>query len=353
MEPHPVPQNIIDVEFKLFGSFTIKQFAKILLGCLIGLVIYTININPLIKIPLAAGSVILGLGMAIMPNLGTWIVGFVKAIFVSPRYVWVKETRVPELLAERKIQTAGNDQSVSSASNKKRLDIDEIPLDKIFASRGSMNMQSDVKLDNIETPKDDNFYRIYEDVFGTDVVNSNHNPYLNAAASLQQNQSQPQVEQPKQIESVDLYMQELDKLKKLLENVNKNAKIKEKEQEIIDRINFVHKRIQELQGVSVTKNANISKKEREIKYVAEGRVVYGIVVSKNDQPISNCNLLFTEVNQNSKIQFTNGSDGKFNTVDPLPKGDYLIEISHPKYKFHKYRITIADQPLPGYKFREK
>jgi hypothetical protein len=126
MEPHPVPQNILDIEFKLFGAFTLSQFGKILIGCMGGVAIFfLLNINPLVKIPLILISVGTGVLMAIIPNFGTWLGGFIKALFISPRYVWVKETSTPELLQRKKISDPKNDLEVSSAMNKKKLNIED------------------------------------------------------------------------------------------------------------------------------------------------------------------------------------------------------------------------------------
>ncbi len=36
MRQHPIPQNVLDVEFKLFTKFTLKEFAYIATGVAIG-----------------------------------------------------------------------------------------------------------------------------------------------------------------------------------------------------------------------------------------------------------------------------------------------------------------------------
>jgi hypothetical protein len=69
MENLPVPKNVLDVEFKLFGALTVKQFFKVLAGCVGGVLFFLLPVNILIRIPLMAGSVILGVGAALLPGL--------------------------------------------------------------------------------------------------------------------------------------------------------------------------------------------------------------------------------------------------------------------------------------------
>src|SRR5260221_2036340 len=146
MEQHPVPQNIIDVEFKLFGSFTLKQFSKILFGSLGALLIFFIPMPSIIKVPLMGISIFLGLGMAIVPNLSVWLNGMLKAIFISPRYVWVRETVTPDLLKSRQSSTkSSKDLKVGAAKSTNKVDINDIPLERLFGTKS--------KIDNVK--KDD------------------------------------------------------------------------------------------------------------------------------------------------------------------------------------------------------
>nr|MBP8961046.1 PrgI family protein [Patescibacteria group bacterium] len=80
---HPVPQNIMDVEFKLVGSLTMRQFVY--------LVIYAIAAYMAkLSVPqpftwfFTLGIAFIGIALAFIPiedrGLDEWLVNFIKAI---------------------------------------------------------------------------------------------------------------------------------------------------------------------------------------------------------------------------------------------------------------------------------
>lgn len=95
---HAVPQNIMDVEFKLIGDLTMRQFAYLLIFGLIAYLSATFVIG-IFKWPFAAISGMLGLGFAFIPieerGMDDWIVSFFRAIFSPTELVWKKEKFVP------------------------------------------------------------------------------------------------------------------------------------------------------------------------------------------------------------------------------------------------------------------
>ncbi|HLD51609.1 hypothetical protein A3K34_03990 [candidate division WWE3 bacterium RIFOXYC1_FULL_40_10] len=94
---HAVPQNIMDVEFKLIGDLTMRQFAYVLI---FGGMAYLMLILPtgIFKIPLFILSAGLGIGLAFIPveerGLDQWIVNFVKAVYTPTQRIWKKEVFV-------------------------------------------------------------------------------------------------------------------------------------------------------------------------------------------------------------------------------------------------------------------
>lgn len=96
---HPVPQNIMDVEFKLIGDLTMRQFAYLFVFGLSAYLAYLIVIG-IFKWPTVLILVLLGLGLAFVPveerGLDEWIVSFFKAINTSTQRIWKKEPQVPQ-----------------------------------------------------------------------------------------------------------------------------------------------------------------------------------------------------------------------------------------------------------------
>ncbi len=100
MREHPIPQDITGYRFHLVGSMTLKQFAEILLGCLIAFIIYKTGLPGIIRWPgmlLFAGT---GFMAAFVPieerPLDHWIVTFLKVLFKPTKFFWSKEPKIPE-----------------------------------------------------------------------------------------------------------------------------------------------------------------------------------------------------------------------------------------------------------------
>jgi len=369
MEPHPVPQNILDVEFKLFGAFTLKQFGKILAGCLIGIGIFLININIIIKIPLVLISVFGGILLAIIPNFGIWLEGFIKALFISPRYVWEKKTTTPEILSNNKpVVDAEKDRNISSSLNKKKLDINELPLDKLFGTQAEGTQV--IKEDKFESPDGENLNDIYSDVFGVTTTVAKR-PATETAAPIQQKveQTKPklamatQQEQPTQevkmvgqpkFTTVEEYQAEINRLKYELSILVKDQNYKEKEEEIMSRINDLYTEIKLISGGKFTNQTKTSVPKVDVMQSGlQGQIVFGIVVTTSDIPLANANIKFVNDTIKKIFSTASGRDGKFSTVKPLPPGSYSVFVEFPGKQFHAYNIEITNKTLPAYKLREK
>ena len=110
MENHPIPQDITGFEFKLIGNMTLKQFAYVAGGAIIGLVFYALPIFVLIKIPLALIFVGAGAIFAFVPfegrPLDVMIKNFLKAVFNPTQYIYQKMS--DQLLAENSLPVKKN-----------------------------------------------------------------------------------------------------------------------------------------------------------------------------------------------------------------------------------------------------
>lgn len=104
MERHAVPQNIMEVEFKLFGALTVRQFAYLAGGLLGGLLIYFLPFPGLLRFALIIISVLLGLFLSLVKINGqyssVWLANFVVAMFTSQERVWKKTGIKPDVFQE-------------------------------------------------------------------------------------------------------------------------------------------------------------------------------------------------------------------------------------------------------------
>ncbi len=95
---HAVPQNIMDVEFKLIGDLTMRQFSYLLLFGILSYVSFAVVVG-IFKWPLVVIFVLLGVSLAFVPlgerGLDDWIVSFIRAINMPTQRFWKKEPEIP------------------------------------------------------------------------------------------------------------------------------------------------------------------------------------------------------------------------------------------------------------------
>src|SRR5882762_10525491 len=95
---YQVPQ-FIDIEDKIIGPLTIKQFVYLAGGGGMAFIVYT-YVPLILSIPLIAGIVLLSLGLAFYKVNNKPFIDFVESAFVfytkEKLYIWKKEQRKPE-----------------------------------------------------------------------------------------------------------------------------------------------------------------------------------------------------------------------------------------------------------------
>lgn len=105
-QQHAVPQNIMDVEFKLVGDLTMRQFAYIFV---FGISAYLVaqNLGGVFRWPIATILGLVGLGLAFVPvqerGLDEWLVNFIKAIYKPTQLIWRKEVVLPSVFTNQNL----------------------------------------------------------------------------------------------------------------------------------------------------------------------------------------------------------------------------------------------------------
>jgi len=101
MQRHAVPQNIMDIEFKLFGSLTVKQFTYIAISLILAVILYFSGLPSIVTYPVILFIVIIGLAAALLTVNGqpfaTWFTNFVYNLFSTQRRVYHKTNSTPQL----------------------------------------------------------------------------------------------------------------------------------------------------------------------------------------------------------------------------------------------------------------
>ncbi|MCC6711711.1 MAG: carboxypeptidase regulatory-like domain-containing protein [Candidatus Pacebacteria bacterium] len=99
MREHPIPQDVVGYKFHIVGNMTLKQFAEVAIGVVIGVILYNTNLVDLVKWPLIILSAGIGVLVAFVPieerPLDHWITTFFKRIYNPTKFYWKKETEIP------------------------------------------------------------------------------------------------------------------------------------------------------------------------------------------------------------------------------------------------------------------
>lgn len=100
MRDHPIPQDITGYQFHIIGNMTIKQFAEILLGVFLAVIVYSTNLIAIVKWPLIGSFLGLGAMMAFVPfeerPLDHWIITFFRVLYKPTKFFWRREPKIPE-----------------------------------------------------------------------------------------------------------------------------------------------------------------------------------------------------------------------------------------------------------------
>lgn len=94
MEKHAIPQNIMDIEFKLFGSMTVKQFGTVAISFVLAFLIYVLGLPEIVSYPIIFFTVVIGLALAFVKVNGmpftTYFNNFLTSLMTSQRKVYRK-----------------------------------------------------------------------------------------------------------------------------------------------------------------------------------------------------------------------------------------------------------------------
>lgn len=98
---HPIPQNVLGVEFKLVGELTLRQFIYVAVAGIIAYLLYSSGAPTFIRYPVSITVALLGLAAAFMPmqnqSFDKWIIHFVTAVTSPTQRVWLKVPTPPDI----------------------------------------------------------------------------------------------------------------------------------------------------------------------------------------------------------------------------------------------------------------
>lgn len=409
MENHPVPKNVLTVEFKLFGPLTVKQFARLLGVAMACLVIFITPIPRLISIPIIFVVGILGAASALLEGFDVKIWGMVKAVFSTTQYVWKNEHEVPEVLKEdlAKETTKKSSKKVSATKDSDKLN--ELSIDRILDARSKAQTIQDSQQQTSNRPKinnamiggktttntetsgteeleSDNFSKIYSNTYQqTESLDESTRrraireqlPPVQKASGLASNSAPADlmqsganmqtVVQPvrnsaprnslKAPATSQISLQQLSEEEKTTLVTNLTQEVKELRQMLQTKDTEARKEITEaIKEKFAQLQVLIGKKAAE-EASSTMNAIFGVIVSSGEQPIPGANVGLTAQNNPGKLLASaqSGQDGRFKLdlaglkLDDVDK--LVVRIVHPQFTFPDFKINPDQKQLPAYKFR--
>lgn len=341
-----MPKNILTVEFKLFGALSVRQFMKIVVGCLLSLVLFVIPIPKLVSLPIILVVLIVSILSALIKDFEVRFWGFIRAVFVSPRYVWKKQESAPGVLAEVKKEPTENKQTVKiekeGAAALAELSIDQLIDAKNLAA--GTNSSSDGDSQDL-VASSNNFESLYSQTFGPVDLQKSKSPNLQAVLSDQP--TAPVITAPAPVvvpaaapeasaePAADPSQTAVDDLMDTVQKGNSSSA----------DINAAFDQAKQTVAATLPPTADMP----------VHKYIYGIVVDKSGSPVAGASThLLDAKGQEVVPSGSSTSDGRFALdVSNVPFGGYVMRIQHPRYSFYDFKVNYEDKKLPAYKFKAK
>jgi hypothetical protein len=155
MRQHPIPQNVLDVEFKLFTKFTLKEFAYLAAGLLGGglflLLNHQVGLPGIIAWPAFIALSGIGAFFALVPindqNADEFVKNYFTAINKPTQRVWLndqmKENRTKPII---NTDVSPNKKIIGGSGPDAQQDFTEKPGDDIFES-DTQETRADIQQD--------------------------------------------------------------------------------------------------------------------------------------------------------------------------------------------------------------
>lgn len=99
VKQHAVPQNIMQVEFKVIGELTMRQFFYCVITAVLAVGAFKSGLPSLVRVPIAGVIALAGVAIAFLPvqdrGLDQWVANFFAAIYSPTQRIWKKEVAPP------------------------------------------------------------------------------------------------------------------------------------------------------------------------------------------------------------------------------------------------------------------
>lgn len=124
---HAVPQNVMDVEFKIVGDLTMRQFIYLMFTGAAAYASFAFLEGNIFRWPLVLLFGLFGIGLAFVPiedrGLDEWVVYFFRAVYQPTQRLWKKEIRITPAFSYETMQIMKQELiTLAPTSDRRRLE---------------------------------------------------------------------------------------------------------------------------------------------------------------------------------------------------------------------------------------
>lgn len=328
MQQHPIPQNVIQYEFRLVGDMTLKQFLELCIGLGLAYLFFASNLIFLIKWPLIIISILFGAALAFFPiedrPLDQWITNFLRAIYAPTRFIWEKTNKIPPLF----LFEAHAPKVVNTVTKT------------IKAPSSISAIQQTTDLSDIETTKISSLDSIFKTLSPPPPITKAHLPVENIEKPTI---SIRKLSTPENVAGVTLHSQVTNS--PLVPNLTTITKT---DSPPANNTVFAAPSAPRLNVVAPAATA------KHITLPASPKLpnlITGVVVDSNKKLIENAIVQIVSSDGIPARAMKTNSLGQFYTSTPLGNGVYVIEIDKQGLNFPPQKITVNDTILPPIELR--
>lgn len=317
MERHPVPQNIMDVEFKLFGALTIRQFGYAGAGFVIALLFYFSGLPEILRWIFIGFSLFAGGFLALIKINGqpssVFLSNFLVSMFEPQARLWRKSPKVPDVLREdNSARENKKNEAILKVTKERIAAIPQMPLQDVPVSESEAKLDKDLELDMKQL--DEHFDFLFNDLpqVPTSAVNQDR---VELAAT------NPLVAKPKTLASA-------------VQNNSQNAPVYQTDSYAV-KFNPITNQTNRPLGINPKAGFDIT----------QANFLKGQVVDKENKIIEAASVNVVDANGTLLRSTATDQDGKFSYANGMKAGQYFVDVKKEGMKFPRYSVQLKDNKI--------
>jgi len=332
MERHPVPQNLMDVEFKLFGALTIRQFGYLAAGCLIGVMFYFSGLPEILRLICIAISVGGGLFLSLVKINGQsstiWLSNFILSMLVPQERLWRKSPIVPEVLKEDPTLKLSTDKDLIKilSSHSKYGSLPKNPLADLEKEETPVDIEEKKELEKIEGHFDFLFESLPQIEESSNAV-TRPGTYSRKDEIIEKLES-PIINTPKSIAQA---VSGFDTNKSVVYRTDSFTTVVKPIKTDVNR------------PITITKIPSTTELEKKSNLVNNVNYIKGLILDKEQKVLSGVKVNILDSKSRLIKTFISDGSGMVISTSPLDSGDYYIDCVAKGYDFGRFMLSLNGQ----------